>query len=109
MKLLLILLVSLGSFLTPAPAPAHELEDGLLHVYARDDNEYLGKQTLPLRADDWLWLRNRERLILGVPMPDNPPMDITLRSGAYEGVTADIAGMLSYLLHVEIAVKREFR
>ncbi|WP_429066772.1 ATP-binding protein [Aeromonas bestiarum] len=101
MKLLLILFVGLSAFL----APAHELEDSLLHVYARDDNEYLGKQALPLRADDWLWLRNRERLILGVPMPDNPPMDITLRSGAYEGVTADIAGMLSHLLHVEIVVK----
>ncbi|WP_265422511.1 ATP-binding protein [Aeromonas salmonicida] len=101
MKLLLILLVSLGSFL----APAHELEDGLLHVYARDDNEYLGKQALPLRADDWLWLRNRGRLVLGVPMPDNPPMDITLRANAYEGVTADIVGMLSHLLRVEIVVK----
>ncbi len=105
MKLLLILFVSLSS-LSSFLAPAHELEDSLLHVYARDDNEYLGKQALPLRADDWLWLRNRERLILGVPMPDNPPMDITLRSGAYEGVTADIAGMLSYLLHVEIVVKK---
>lgn len=34
-----------------------------------------------------------------------PPMDITLRSNAYEGVTADITGMLSHLLHIEIVVK----
>ncbi len=32
-------------------------------------------------------------------------MDITLRANAYEGVTADIAGMLSHLLRVEIVVK----
>ncbi|HAT2715857.1 TPA: transporter substrate-binding domain-containing protein, partial [Aeromonas hydrophila] len=44
-------------------------------------------------------------LVLGVPMPDNPPMDITLRANAYEGVTADIVGMLSHLLRVEIVVK----
>jgi len=46
-----------------------------------------------------------ERLILGVPRPDNPPMDITLRANAYEGVTADIVGMLTHLLHIEILVK----
>ena len=38
-------------------------------------------------------------------MPDNPPMDITLRANAYEGVTADIVGMLSHLLRIEIVVK----
>jgi two-component system sensor histidine kinase EvgS len=32
-------------------------------------------------------------------------MDITLRANAYEGVTADIVGMLSHLLRVEIVVK----
>lgn len=69
-------------------ASAHELAAPYLHVYARNDSEYLEKQTLPLHAEDWLWLRNRGRLVLGVPMPDNPPMDITLRANAYEGVTA---------------------
>ncbi|MGL6530720.1 ATP-binding protein [Aeromonas hydrophila] len=86
-------------------ASAHELAAPYLHVYARNDSEYLEKQTLPLHAEDWLWLRNRGRLVLGVPMPDNPPMDITLRANAYEGVTADIVGMLSHLLRVEIVVK----
>ncbi|MGV2846112.1 ATP-binding protein [Aeromonas hydrophila] len=101
MKLLTIILVALCTLC----ASAHELEAQLLHIYARNDSEYLEKRSLPLHAEDWLWLRNRGRLILGVPRPDNPPMDITLRANAYEGVTADIAGMLSHLLRVEIVVK----
>jgi two-component system sensor histidine kinase EvgS len=101
MKLLQILFVSFCSFFTSA----HELGDDLLHVYARNDSESLGQQTLPLHADDWLWLRNRDQLILGVPRPDDPPLDITLRSDAYEGVTADMIGMLSHLLKVDIVVK----
>ncbi|WAF92820.1 transporter substrate-binding domain-containing protein [Aeromonas hydrophila] len=84
---------------------AHELAVPFLHVYARNDSEYLGRQTLPLHAQDWIWLRNRGRLVFGIPMPDNPPMDITLIANAYEGVTADIVGMLSQLLRVEIVVK----
>lgn len=86
-------------------ASAHHLETPFLHVYARNDSEYIDKQFLPLNAEDWLWLRNRGRLVLGVPMPDNPPMDITRRANAYEGVTADIVGMLSHLLRIEIVVK----
>lgn len=101
MKLLPVLLVCLCSFFTSA----HELGDDLLHVYARNDSESLGQQTLPLHADDWLWLRNRDQLILGVPKPDDPPLDITLRSDAYEGVTADMIGMLSHLLNIDIVVK----
>lgn len=100
-KLFTTILVSLCTFCSFA----HELETELLHIYARNDSEYLEKRSLPLHAEDWLWLRNRGRLLLGVPRPDNPPMDITLRANAYEGVTADIAGMLSHLLHVEIVVK----
>nr|AAX49388.1 BvgS [Aeromonas piscicola] len=102
MRLLLILLVGLSSFL----ASANELEDSLLHVYARDDNEYFGKQILPLHNDDLAWLYNKKQLILGVPEPDNPPMDITIRSGNYEGVTADIIGILSKILGVDFLVKK---
>lgn len=102
MKLLLILLVGLSSFL----ASTNELEDSLLHVYARDDNEYFGKQILPLHNDDLAWLYNKKQLILGVPEPDNPPMDITIRSGNYEGITADIIGILSKILGVDFLVKK---
>lgn len=86
-------------------ASANHVEAPFLHVYARNDSEYIDKKFLPLHEEEWLWLRNRGRLVLGVPMPDNPPMDITLRANAYEGVTADIVGMLSHLLRIEIVVK----
>ena len=101
MKSLQLLLVLLCAW----PCAANAQEDPLLQVYSRDDGEYLDANPLPLHGEEWRWLQERERLIMGVPRPDNPPMDITLRANAYEGVTADIVGMLTHLLHIEIMVK----
>jgi len=101
MKPLLFLLVLICAW----PSAAAAQEEPLLQVYSRDEGEYLDVSPLPLHGEEWRWLQDRERLILGVPRPDNPPMDITLRANAYEGVTADIVGMLTQLLHIEILVK----
>ncbi|WP_421313196.1 response regulator [Aeromonas sp. 603404] len=51
------------------------------------------------------WLKKRDKLVLAVPKPDNPPMDITLRAYNYEGVTADIIGIISKSLAVNIVAK----
>ncbi|WP_429172190.1 ATP-binding protein [Aeromonas rivipollensis] len=101
MKSLLLFLVLLCAW----PCAANAQEEPLLQVYSRDGGEYLDASPLPLHGEEWRWLQERERLIMGVPRPDNPPMDITLRANAYEGVTADIVGMLTHLLHIEIMVK----
>ena len=86
------------------PLAAQEPEEPLLQVYSRDGGEYLDASPLPLHGEEWRWLQERERLILGCP-DLTTPMDITLRANAYEGVTADIVGMLTHLLHIEILVK----
>lgn len=101
MKPLLLLLVLICAW----PLSARAQAEPLLQVYSRDGGEYLDASPLPLHGEEWRWLQERERLILGVPRPDNPPMDITLRANAYEGVTADIVGMLTHLLHIQILVK----
>lgn len=101
MKSLLLFLALLCAW----PCAANAQEEPLLQVYSRDGGEYLDASPLPLHGEEWRWLQERERLIMGVPRPDNPPMDITLRANAYEGVTADIVGMLTHLLHIEIMVK----
>ncbi|KHA54661.1 histidine kinase [Aeromonas hydrophila] len=77
----------------------------LLQVFSREREVRLGEPRLMLSVDDRRWLNHHQRLILGVPQPDSPPMDITLRSGSYEGVTADITGLLSRLLDIEILVR----
>ncbi|HEA3131721.1 TPA: transporter substrate-binding domain-containing protein [Aeromonas hydrophila] len=51
------------------------------------------------------WLKVKKRLLIAVPQPDNPPMDITLRANLYEGVTADIIGLLQQIIGVEVDVK----
>ncbi|HCS43149.1 MAG TPA: hybrid sensor histidine kinase/response regulator [Pseudomonas sp.] len=59
-----------------------------------------------LSATDSRWLRQKGRLVLAVSAPDYPPFDITTTGTDYEGLTADYAGLLRQLLHVEIAVQR---
>lgn len=81
MKPLLIFFMMFCSWFSSAD----EQEEPLLHVYSRDSGEYLNASPLPLHGEDWRWLQEQEQLVLGVPRPDNPPMDITLRSNAYEG------------------------
>ncbi|MHC8358306.1 transporter substrate-binding domain-containing protein [Pseudomonas sp. LB3P81] len=51
-------------------------------------------------------LRQKGQLVLAVSAPDYPPFDITTTGTDYEGLTADIAGLLKQLLHVEIVVHR---
>lgn len=50
-------------------------------------------------------VEKKDNLVLAVPLPDNPPMDITLRSKNYEGVTADIVGILKSSLGIDVVVK----
>ena len=44
--------------------------------------------------------------MLAVTAPDYPPFDITTTGTDYEGLTADYAGLLQQLLHVDIEVHR---
>ncbi|MDD0976407.1 ATP-binding protein [Pseudomonas fontis] len=55
---------------------------------------------------DRQWLSARGRLVLGISAPDNEPFEITANAQGFEGITADYAGLLGQLLHVDIDVRR---
>lgn len=79
------------------------------HAMADTTNTMLGRSSIErsyisLSADDWDWLRKKRVLELGVPQPDFPPFEMTAHSAYYEGITADVAGMLSQLLNIEVKV-----
>ena len=83
----------------------------LFNTHAMADTTYtmLGRSSIErsyisLSADDWDWLRKKRVLELGVPQPDFPPFEMTAHSAYYEGITADVAGMLSQLLNIEVKV-----
>ncbi|WP_073523166.1 transporter substrate-binding domain-containing protein [Pseudomonas fluorescens] len=66
----------------------------------------LGEHQVELAEADWSWLRKKGTLYLGVSAPDYPPFDLIGNGRNYEGLTADYAGMLAQLLHVQIHVRR---
>ncbi len=51
----------------------------------------------------WLWARRSLRL--GVLAQDNPPLDILGTGSAYEGITADYAGLLGEQLNLQVQVQ----
>ncbi|WP_192557912.1 transporter substrate-binding domain-containing protein [Pseudomonas allokribbensis] len=61
-------------------------------------------QDIQLSEEDWAWLRHKRKLTLGVALPSFPPLDIVYRDGDYEGISADVAVLLSQQLGIEISV-----
>ncbi|MDM5073583.1 ATP-binding protein [Aeromonas bestiarum] len=77
-----------------------------ISIFSRESS-YNYKKALPsFTAEQLIWLRKKERLVLAVPLPDNPPMDITMRSESYEGATADVLGLLANILDVDVVAKK---
>ncbi len=76
-----------------------------ISIFSRESvpNTRLG---IMFSADEQAWLNNKKQLVLAVPAPDNPPLDISLMSGEYEGVTADVVALLSATLGVRIIARR---
>ncbi|XVE24973.1 transporter substrate-binding domain-containing protein [Pseudomonas plecoglossicida] len=58
-----------------------------------------------LDESDWIWLRQKKRLVLGLSQPDYAPFEITANAQGLEGITADFAGLIGQLLHMEIDVR----
>lgn len=61
---------------------------------------------LVLSATQRHWIDSKEQLVLGTSAPDYPPFDITTSGRDYEGLTADIAGILGNTLGLPIQVRR---
>ncbi|MFL1544993.1 transporter substrate-binding domain-containing protein [Pseudomonas sp. O39] len=57
-----------------------------------------------LDEDDWHWLRQKHRLVLGVSASSFPPLDTIFNGQDYEGISADIVSLIAQLLNVEVQV-----
>ena len=58
-----------------------------------------------LDLEDWRWLRDKRELRLGIGN-DLPPFDITTSGRDFEGLTADVAGVIADKLGIDIKVLR---
>ncbi|AOZ06391.1 transporter substrate-binding domain-containing protein [Cupriavidus malaysiensis] len=90
--------------LAPAPALAQDWDDNTSSL-SLQSHLLLERRTVPLDADDWRWLRDKRRLVLGVPAPGQPPLDI-VHGSDYEGITADVTALLRQQLNVDIEIRR---
>lgn len=63
-------------------------------------------QTMSLSDEEWRWLRQKRKLVLGISLPSTKPFDITLTKGIYQGMTADVVGLLGELLNLRIDIRQ---
>ncbi|MGH8381995.1 transporter substrate-binding domain-containing protein [Pseudomonas sp.] len=61
---------------------------------------------LSLSAAQRRWIERKGQLLLGTSAPDYPPFDMTASGRDYEGLTADVAGILGNTLGLPIQVRR---
>lgn len=66
----------------------------------------VGVRNIVLDESDWSWLRHKNLLRIGSIAPDHPPFSITSNEKNYEGLTADLLGVIGDLLSIKIAVLR---
>ena len=93
LRALLLALVCILVALPALPAPR-------LHARATLDGPRHQPDDAGIR---WLW--QRRLLRLGVLARDNPPFDILGTGNAYEGITADYAGLLGEQLNLQVRVQ----
>ncbi|CRL51651.1 ATP-binding protein [Pseudomonas sp. URMO17WK12:I11] len=68
------------------------------------DRSSLEGKAVELSSEDWKWVRNKRVLVLGVAPPNFFPVEIISSGSYYEGVTADVLGIIGKLLHIEVRV-----
>ncbi|MFC6339906.1 transporter substrate-binding domain-containing protein [Pseudomonas sp. CCM 7891] len=94
-------MVLLAALCTVGPALAEPTTLKLLGRSSVEDYK------VNLDEADWRWLREKDRLQLGISSPDYAPFNITIQ-GRYglelEGLTADYAALVGQLLHLDIVV-----
>ncbi|MFZ0157203.1 transporter substrate-binding domain-containing protein [Pseudomonas sp. Hg5Tf] len=61
---------------------------------------------LSLNPAQQQWINGKGQLLLGTSAPDYPPFDMTASGRDYEGLTADVAGILEHTLGLPIHVRR---
>ncbi|MCE4052251.1 transporter substrate-binding domain-containing protein [Pseudomonas sp. Au-Pse12] len=92
--------LGLCTLLSCAPVSATPVP-GDLHLTSQLTSE---PQKLQLAPEDWAWLREKRRLVLGVAGTSALPMDIIYSNGDYEGISADVVALLKQQLNIDIQV-----
>ncbi|PJG58695.1 ATP-binding protein [Aeromonas cavernicola] len=82
-------------------------QDGFMNILSRKSSSDEKSVLTNLSSDEKLWLKHKKRLILAVPKEEYPPHDIKIRSGGetYEGLTADVIGVISSNLKIDFVAK----
>ncbi|SDJ30633.1 multi-sensor hybrid histidine kinase [Pseudomonas delhiensis] len=101
MRICIVFLVCVLAWIRTGYCAPYE-SDVQLELYSRANSEH---KELDLGSEQWKWLRKKGRLVVGVSEPDYRPFDITINDDRYEGITADVLGLISRYLGVNVVIR----
>jgi len=80
--------------------------DGFFKIYSREPAVLNGTVSM-FNKDETTWLENKKQIILAISEEDYPPhgFKYAYDSTSYEGITADIVGIISAILEKEVIAK----
>ncbi|WP_423815352.1 transporter substrate-binding domain-containing protein [Pseudomonas koreensis] len=88
------LLITTSVASAPLPLPFHALASEL-HIDLHD---------MEVSPENWLWLRRKSELRVGVTPSESAPFSINAVENQYEGISADATALVSQLLGVQLKV-----
>ncbi|KRW58475.1 transporter substrate-binding domain-containing protein [Pseudomonas sp. TTU2014-080ASC] len=75
------------------------------HALSLYSNAHIGYQDMQISIDDWIWLRQKRSLYLGITRDEQAPLHVQYDNENYEGISSDVTGMISQLLGVQIEIQ----
>ncbi|TDF85659.1 transporter substrate-binding domain-containing protein [Pseudomonas sp. H9] len=85
------------------PAHAEDVPASSYQLLSRSQPQHIN---LSLNSVQRRWLQKKGQLLLGTSAPDYPPFDMTASGRDYEGLTADVAGIVEAALGIPVKVRR---
>lgn len=97
-RLLLVSLLSMVAALLPARAA----EPPGLSLLTLQSQVHWQHVTPAISESDWVWLREKRELVLGVVDKAQAPFEMVYRDGTYKGINADVTSLVAQLLGLSV-------
>lgn len=89
-------------WLAAAVLPAKAVEPPVPFLLTLQSQAHWQHVTPAISENDWIWLREKRELVLGVVDKAQAPFEMVYRDGTYKGINADVTSLVAQLLGLSV-------
>ncbi|MBB1595785.1 transporter substrate-binding domain-containing protein [Achromobacter sp. UMC46] len=89
-------------WLAAALSPAKAVEPSAPFLLTLQSQEHWQHAAPAISESDWVWLREKRELVLGVVDKAQAPFEMVYRDGTYKGINADVTSLVAQLLGLSV-------